>query len=211
MFLYNAQNVPSELITVNTSSTIFEQAGILHNQALFHQNQIFNALGNDPDEANVGYYACKLAQQLENSQVLPTGSAAILIQGINSFLAVSDFYTGINVWGNLFNQYKQSSPYQNTPLIGVLSIGYYSSQYWAYVIQTSNAGHSLQPDPAPEPSMFKLRKWLKTALSDLVGAMSGASDGGEIGSLIPGVGTTVGAVVGAVVEGVVGSLLAASA
>ena len=139
---------------------------------------------------------------------MPAGSAAIISGGVIDFLAVKDIDSGINVWGSLYTTYSADTTYNHTPLLAALSIAYYTSQYWSYVVNnwTFNAGNdqvsccnSYTRTPTIAP--FMLPKWLKTVLIDLAGALGGAEAGATVGSIIPGVGSSIGAAVGAVIGG----------
>jgi len=206
--IYNNSSVPQSILTVDPNLSVFANAGILHNIYLNYLNQTFQSIGYDADGPVVGYRCSLMAQNLEQQQLLPVGSANIISQALSSFLAVTDFNSGLKIWNDLYNQTLNNPNYNNTPLMAVISIANYSAQYWSYIMETwelVSSPNGNPPHPTPSASFLKIPKWLKTICVDIVGALGGVQGGAVIGSVVPGLGTAVGAAIGGVVGGAAAS------
>jgi hypothetical protein len=89
--LFDTARVPASALTIDTSTGIYENAGIIHNLALQANNEMYRSFGLDFDGPIVGQVVNDIAARAEAASVLPTGSAAIIAGGVAQFLASTDF------------------------------------------------------------------------------------------------------------------------
>lgn len=186
MSIFDFSKIPSNLLTVDSNEGPYMSAGILHNLGLCKINDVFCKIYLEPEPNVVAENVIYFSKMAESNDLLTEGSTEILNDALNQFLKSSTFEEGIKVWNDFLDNYKYEHNYKDTLFIAILSIGYYSAQFWAFAIENNDE--------------IEFLRWLQIVCADLKGALSGAQIGIEIAS-ITRMGSRAGALFGAVLGG----------
>jgi hypothetical protein len=186
MSIFDFSKIPSNLLTVDSNAGPYMSAGILHNVGLCKINDVFSNIDLEPETNIVAENVIYFSKMAESNDLLTRGSTEILNEALKQFLKSSTFEEGIIVWNDFLDKYKYEENYKDTLFIAILSIGYYSAQFWSFAIENNDE--------------IEFSRWLQIVCADLKGALSGAQIGIEIAS-ITGMGKASGAVFGAVLGG----------
>ncbi len=211
---YNSSKVPMSLMTPNSNYSVFENAGIYHNQILNTLIQCeggihYVTLTSIPDQFGRDIVNAVMAG--EQKQIFPIGSTAIMQGVMNNFSNAKDLQSCINIFKSAFDRCRVNTSYANTSLVSLLSIAYYSSMYWSSAVVTdeysvvNGSNHIYNQGPGSNPHPQYLPKWLnnlinwfngnkKVISADIMGFATGVSIGAISGPWAIAAGVGLGAI-----------------